>query len=54
MLRQLGGRGVTIGVCRTCLEARGIPDEMLISEAKRSTLDELVAWTDEAEKVLMF
>ena len=54
MLRQLGGRGVTIGVCPTCLEARGIPDEMLISEAKRSTLDELVAWTDEAEKVLMF
>ena len=54
MLRQLAGRGVTIGACRTCLEARGIGDNMLIPEAKRSTMDDLVAWTEEAEKVLTF
>ncbi len=54
MLRQLGGRGVTIGACRTCLEARGIPDQILIPEVKRSTLDDLVAWTEEAEKILTF
>ncbi len=53
MLRQIAS-GVTIGVCRTCLEARGIVDEMLMPEAKRSTMDDLVAWTDEAEMVLSF
>jgi len=54
MLRQLGARGVNIGVCRTCLEVRGIGDDMLIAEAKRCTMDDLVAWTDEAEKVITF
>ncbi len=54
MLRQLAAQNVSIGVCRTCLEARGISDEMLIPEAKRSTMDELVTWTEEAEKVLTF
>lgn len=54
ILRQLGSRGVTIGACRTCLEARGIPDQMLIPEVKRSTLEELATWTEEAEKVLTF
>lgn len=54
MLRQLAARSVTIGACRTCLEARGIGDEMLIPEAKRSTMDDLANWTEEAEKVLTF
>ena len=54
MLRQLAAQGVIIGACRTCLEARGIGDDMLIPEAKRSTMDDLVAWTEEAEKVLTF
>lgn len=54
MLRQLAARSVTIGACRTCLEARGIGDQMLIPEAKRGTMDDLVAWTEDAEKVLSF
>ena len=54
MLRQLAMRSVPIGVCRTCLEARGISDEMLIPEAQRSTMDDLVAWTEVAEKTLTF
>ena len=54
MLRQLSAQGVTIGACRTCLEARGIGDDLLIAEAKRRTMDDLVAWTEEAEKVLTF
>jgi len=54
MLRQLASRSVIIGACRTCLEARGIPDTMLIPEVKRSALEELVSWTEEAEKVLTF
>ncbi|HUN89941.1 MAG TPA: DsrE family protein [Terriglobales bacterium] len=54
MLRQLAAQGVTIGACRTCLEARGIGDDMLIPEARRSTMDDLVIWTEESEKVLTF
>lgn len=54
MLRQLEKGGAQIGVCRTCLEARGIKDEMLLEGAKRSTLDELTAWTEDAEKVITF
>ena len=54
MLRQLGERGVHIGVCKTCLEARGILDQHLVAAAKRSTLDDLTRWTEEADKVLVF
>ncbi len=54
LLRELLRRGVRIGVCRTCLEARGIGDEMLLEGANRSTLDELTEWTEEAEKVITF
>ncbi len=54
MLRQIGKSGVHIGVCKTCLEARGILDQHLVPSAKRSTLDDLTAWTEEADKVLTF
>ena len=54
MLRQLGERGARIGVCKTCLEARGILDQHLVPAAKRSTLDDLTQWTEEADKVLVF
>ncbi|MGB8886364.1 MAG: DsrE family protein [Candidatus Korobacteraceae bacterium] len=54
MLRQLAGRGVHIGVCKTCLEERGIADPQLILGANRSILDDPTHWTDEADKVLVF
>lgn len=54
MLRQLGKAGARIGVCKTCLEARGILDRHLVPCAKRSTLDDLTEWTEEADKVLTF
>ena|ERR1041385_3510163 len=54
MLRQVGARGGRIGVCKTCLEARGILDQHLVPEAKRATLDDLTEWTEEADKVLTF
>jgi uncharacterized protein involved in oxidation of intracellular sulfur len=47
-------RGTRIGACRTCLEARGIGDEMLLEGVQRCTLDDLSAWTEEADKVLSF
>jgi uncharacterized protein involved in oxidation of intracellular sulfur len=54
MLRQIGARGGRVGVCKTCLEARGILDQHLVTDAKRATLDDLTDWTEEADKVLSF
>lgn len=52
MLRAISATGATIAACGTCMEARGIPSESLIAEVRRSSLDELVAWTEECEKVI--
>jgi uncharacterized protein involved in oxidation of intracellular sulfur len=54
MLAQLSQRGAMIGACKTCLEQRGFGDEMLLSVVKRSTLDDLTNWTEDADKVLVF
>ena len=54
MLKQLSGSGARIGACRTCPEARGIGDEQIVPFAVRSTLDDLVNWTEDAEQVLTF
>ena len=54
MLRRFAAGGRSIGVCRTCMEQRGIQPGALIDCASRSTLDELTRWTEEAGKVLVF
>jgi uncharacterized protein involved in oxidation of intracellular sulfur len=54
LLNGLAQRNTPIGACKTCLEQRGISDEMLLPSVKRSTLDDLTSWTEEAEKVLTF
>jgi len=46
--------GGEVGVCGTCLDARGIAPTELVEGARRSTLDELTAWVTEADKVLVF
>lgn len=54
MLRGVIARRVEVGVCGTCLDARGIAAQELIEGATRSTLDQLVEWTLWADKVLTF
>lgn len=54
MLKGVHGKGGDIGVCGTCMDARGLKDEDLGSGARRSTLDELAEWTAWADKVLVF
>ncbi len=51
MVRTVGGE---VGVCGTCLDARGIQATDLVEGARRSTLSELATWTAEADKVLVF
>ncbi|MDE3129031.1 MAG: DsrE family protein [Gemmatimonadota bacterium] len=54
MLRSLAQRQVPVGVCGTCMDARGIADAELAEGARRSTLEELASWTEWAEKTLVF
>jgi uncharacterized protein involved in oxidation of intracellular sulfur len=50
VLRHAG----VVGACGSCMDARGIPDQELIEGIKRSTMEELSAWTLEADKVISF
>ncbi len=54
MIKGLTAKGVKIGICGTCMDARGIRAEMVIEGTHRSTMDELTRWTIEADKVLVF
>ncbi len=54
MLRSVTRRGGVVGVCGTCMDARGITDEELADGCHRSTMDELTGWTHDADKVLVF
>ena len=54
MLKSLASKGEKIGVCGTCMDARGLNAEGLVEGAHRSSMDELTCWTQEADKVLVF
>jgi uncharacterized protein involved in oxidation of intracellular sulfur len=54
MLDSVIRHGGTIGVCGSCIDARGIAEGELAEGARRSSLDELTAWTLEADRVLTF
>lgn len=54
MLRSVLTHGGEVACCGTCLEARGLRDEMLVDGARRSTLEELTDWTVWADKVINF
>ena len=43
-----------VGVCGTCMEARGMAETELAPGAHKSTLAELAQWTEAAEKILVF
>lgn len=54
MLKTFARHGGQLATCGTCLDARGLTKEHLIDEASRSTMEELAAWTVEADQVLTF
>jgi uncharacterized protein involved in oxidation of intracellular sulfur len=54
MISSAERHGAEIGCCGTCLDARGITDELLVKAAHRSTLDELTDWTLWADTVITF
>jgi uncharacterized protein involved in oxidation of intracellular sulfur len=54
MLKGLAVKGAKIGLCGTCIDARGIKPEIIVEGAKRSSMEELAAWTEEADRVFVF
>ncbi|OIP43991.1 MAG: hypothetical protein AUK47_01745 [Deltaproteobacteria bacterium CG2_30_63_29] len=54
MLRAITKRGGEVGVCGTCMDARGMAEGELAEGTSRSTLDELTDWTLWAERVVTF
>jgi uncharacterized protein involved in oxidation of intracellular sulfur len=54
MLQALALKQAPIGICGTCMDARGLKPEELVEGAKRSSLEELTDWTQWAEKIVVF
>jgi uncharacterized protein involved in oxidation of intracellular sulfur len=54
MLKRFATGHREAGVCRTCMEARAIEPGMLVEGTRRSTLDELARWTQDADQTLVF
>ena len=54
MLKGLTLRGVAVGACGTCMDARGYTESDLADGVHRSSMAELTAWTIEADKVVTF
>lgn len=54
MLTLLCTRGGKLGVCGSCMDARGLKPEVLVPGAQRSSMEELTRWTQEADRVIVF
>ncbi|MEX6431104.1 DsrE/DsrF/TusD sulfur relay family protein, partial [Ferrimicrobium acidiphilum] len=54
MLTTVIRHGGQIGCCGTCMDARGLADDLLVNGAHRSTLEEAADWTVMADKVVTF
>ncbi|NOT32976.1 MAG: hypothetical protein HOP12_02270 [Candidatus Eisenbacteria bacterium] len=54
MLAALTKRGGEVGVCGTCMDARGIALDELVEGSHRGTMDELTEWVATSDRVLIF
>lgn len=54
MLGTVTRRKGEVGVCGTCMDARGIAGEELVEGTHRSSMEELTNWTLWADKTLVF
>jgi uncharacterized protein involved in oxidation of intracellular sulfur len=54
MLGRVVRSRAEVGVCGTCMDARGIAESELIEGTHKGTMAELTAWTQWADKVLVF
>lgn len=54
MLHNVSRHGGEVGVCGTCMDARGLTETELADTARRSSLEELTSWEQWAERTLVF
>jgi uncharacterized protein involved in oxidation of intracellular sulfur len=54
LLKSVTARKSEVGVCGTCLDARGIAESEMAEGCHRGSMAELAAWTAWAEKVVVF
>lgn len=54
MLQSVLRHGADVACCGTCLDARGLQEELLVVGARRSTMEELTDWTLAADQALVF
>lgn len=54
LLQGVSGRGGEIGVCGSCMDARGLDDASLVRGCARGTMAQAAVWTAWAEKVIVF
>jgi uncharacterized protein involved in oxidation of intracellular sulfur len=54
MLQAVALQDARIGICGSCLNARGIKETELLECTRRSSLEELADWTHWADRVLVF
>lgn len=52
--KLLRGPNSSVGVCGTCMDARGISSDELIEGTYRGSLEELADWSEWADKVFVF
>ncbi len=54
MLHACTRHGADVGVCGSCMDARGMTEPELTEGARRSTMEQLADWTQWAHRVLVF
>jgi len=54
LLATILRHGGQVGVCGTCMDARGLGDTDLVEGASRSSMEELTGWTLAADRVITF
>ncbi len=54
MIKSLVLAQVLIGVCGSCIDARGVTEADLAGGVHRSSMEELTDWTIWADKVIVF
>ena len=54
MLHAVAHKGGEIGVCGSCMDARGTTEAELTRGSRRSSMNELTEWTEAADRTLVF
>jgi len=54
MIGSVARRGGEVGCCGTCMDARGIAEDLLAKGARRSSMEELADWTLWADRVVTY